>query len=246
VDSEIEMNRLWEMPRGGVQKTSLVDPGICFTDGPSVVSQFRAIFVRECYAFASSSDRPIIVDLGANIGLGVIWWKHQWPESRVVAFEPDPEIFALLAENTRYLKGVDLRQLAVSGTAGGLSFVPDGADGGRLAEESSARSFRVDAVTLGDVLRAEEAVDLLKIDIEGAEHDVLLEAQSELFRVAHLFVEYHSFANQPQKLDELLSLLSRAGYRYYIETLDERYRPFTPQKGPTGMDLQCDIYAWRE
>jgi hypothetical protein len=60
-----------------------------------------------------------------------------------------------------------------------------------------------------------------------------------------VFVEYHSFHDRPQRLDDLVGILAAAGYRIYVQTERCPARPF---KGPDlkhHMDMQLNIYALR-
>jgi hypothetical protein len=90
-------------------------------------------------------------------------------------------------------------------------------------------------------------VDLLKLDIEGAETDVLLDCASILDRIDRIVVEYHSFVNEPQTLDRLLTLLSRAHFRTYVRSVNAEWplQPFLDVPVYYGMDLQLYIYAFR-
>jgi hypothetical protein len=89
-------------------------------------------------------------------------------------------------------------------------------------------------------------VDLLKMDIEGAECDVLAGQDAALARVKRVFVEYHSYAKKPQRLDELLALFRRAGFRVQIHPELISPRPFVARADEDGMDHRLNIYAWRE
>jgi len=89
-----------------------------------------------------------------------------------------------------------------------------------------------------------DSVDLLKMDIEGAETDVLLHSR-RLNRVSQLMVEYHSFADTAQSLDSLLNTLASAGFRYYLQTQLCPRRPLVETACHLGMDLQLNIFAKR-
>ena len=91
-----------------------------------------------------------------------------------------------------------------------------------------------------------EPIDLLKLDIEGAEVDVLLDCRDRLTNVARVFVEYHSFAESEQRLDILLALLKTSGFRVYIQTEVCPPRPFVKRTPYMGMDLQLNIFAVRD
>jgi hypothetical protein len=86
---------------------------------------------------------------------------------------------------------------------------------------------------------------LLKMDIEGAEIDVLL-TSVKLAAVSRIFVEYHSFVGREQRLDELLSYLRQLGFRTWIQTQYCPALPFHETHPHADMDLQLNIFAKRE
>lgn len=226
-------------------------------DGPSFVSQYREIFVAEIYDFPARDSSPVLIDGGANIGMATIWWLARWPEARIAAFEPDPVVFGMLADNLRHQPSerLELRRAALSTSALGVQFVPDGADGGRLvapppdapadAGTPGLGSLDVATQSLADLLRSLGHVDLLKLDIEGAETDVLQESAAELGRVDRAFIEYHSFAGAPQSLPEMLDVLRAAGFRLYVESPVTSVRPFHGVEAHHGIDLQLNVWAYR-
>ena len=81
---------------------------------------------------------------------------------------------------------------------------------------------------------------------KAVRNNVLLDCADRLSNVRNCFVEYHSFANQPQRLDELLFVLRRAGFRMQIHTQFESPRPLLRRRTALGMDFQADIAAYRE
>jgi hypothetical protein len=86
-------------------------------------------------------------------------------------------------------------------------------------------------------------VDLLKLDIEGAETQVLREAQHRLDRVERIFVEYHSLVDKPQNLPELLGVLAASEFRFFATGSERRVRPFHGVPADRGIDLQLNIFA---
>lgn len=205
------------------------------------------IYWHQIYRFSPSREAPLIIDCGANVGLAVIFFKLAYPKSRVLAFEADPTIFEKLQRNveTFGLQDVTLRNEAVWSSAGTMNFVPDGGVGGRLADAQNDRaSIAVPAVTLRPFLF--ESIDLLKIDIEGAEMEVLRDCEPALQMVRNLFVEYHGAAGQPQELGRLLSMLSEFGFRYYLKETREEHRPLMGDWLRSSFDLQANIFALRD
>ncbi|TFD54768.1 FkbM family methyltransferase [Cryobacterium sp. Hh11] len=247
-DYEVELDRLWESPILVSAETDLMGASIQLMDGPSFVSQYREIVVLEIYDFDFEGDRPTIIDGGANIGVACLWWLARWPKAKVIAFEPDPKIFDALRHNLRHYSSPELHCSALSTSKLGSKFVVQGSDGGRL-ELSAVHSddtLTVRTDDLGEAIDRLGHVDLLKLDIEGAETEVLLDAETHLWQVERVFVEYHSFVGQAQSLPDLLSLLRRQGFRVHLTTPVAAVRPFRTVPSAIGMDLQCNIWAWRD
>src|SRR5690606_6701996 len=89
-------------------------------DFPTLIGLYREIFLDEIYRFSAACEAPFIVDCGANIGMSVLYFKTLYPESRIVAFEPNPSAFALLEKNVavNQLDGVSLFNYAISDVEG--------------------------------------------------------------------------------------------------------------------------------
>ncbi len=214
---ERELHRLNSLPRFQETTTSLLGATLHVVDGWTFRNQYRAIFLHEIYRFPARRPDPRILDGGANVGLATLYWKRLYPAARIVAFEPDPRLFAALKWNcAQSAHGeVELVQKALWTSDGEVSFWSEGAEGGRLqALPPSGLQVPVQTVSLRQYL--DEPVDLLKLDIEGAEVDVLLDCAERLDVVERIFVEYHSFAASPQRLPELLTVLRSSGLRLYL------------------------------
>jgi len=206
------------------------------------VNQHHAIFVEGQYSFPTTSFSPRIIDGGANIGLACIYWKQRWPQAQVTAFEADPSIASVLRANLSAAGIVDVEvvESALSDKEGTLRFQRDGGDAGRLSEGGD---LEVSAVRLRPYLR--QPVDLLKLDIEGAETDVLLDCADMLDNVARIFVEYHSLVGTPQQLGELHDLLASSGFRLHVKTEYCSPQPFWKVIDLLGMDSQLNVWAVR-
>jgi hypothetical protein len=63
--------------------------------------------------------------------------------------------------------------------------------------------------------------------------------------VKNIFVEYHSFAGQPQTLGKLLQILIDAGFRFHLHPMSSAQKPFIEVKSHLGMDLQVNIFGYR-
>ena len=99
-------------------------------------------------------------------------------------------------------------------------------------------------VRLRDFL--DSRVDFLKLDIEGAEVEVINDCQDRLHNIEHLFVEYHSPLGQKQQLDIILTALTNSGFRYQIKDVFSAKAPYLKVEQMAMMDLQLEIFAVKE
>ncbi len=243
-----EWNRLRRLPRYTPTQTTLLGRPIHLVDPVSFRSMYRDIIRRQIYRFETDVASPFIIDGGANVGISTVFFKQLYPDSRILAFEPDETVFRALTHNVEAFgfTGVQLVQKALWKEETTLDFVPEGGDSGRLKRTTDhGESIRVLTARLRDFLT--EPVHFLKLDIEGAEAEVLRDCADRLDRVERLFVEYHSFAGEPQRLDEILRILRDAGFRYDLERIGVLSpHPFVRTETVAGMDVNLNIYALRQ
>lgn len=242
--TEMERARLAGMPRYVETTTDL--PGFKFKipDAASFLASWEEIFDREIYNFSPTNDTPRILDCGANVGVSALYFRKHFPKAKITAFEPDPKIFAYLQAN---LSGnaatVELVAKGVWSSNATLRFQSEGADAGRIDSVTGSNVIEISTVRLRDYLN--EDVDFLKIDIEGAETEVLLDIAPCLQNVRNIFVEYHSFAGQPQTLGKLIQTLIEAGFRIQVHPMKIASQPFIEVNSHLGMDMQLNIYGYR-
>jgi FkbM family methyltransferase len=241
-----EVERLRKIPRYTRTNTDLLGARLEIPDAASFLVLHEDLIVREAYRFNATGTEPLIIDGGANIGVSTIYFKKAHPKSRIIAFEPDPEIFQILDENCRAfgLRGVELVQKALWASEGSLDFKREGSDAGRVSRKSDiGEIISVPACRLRPYLN--EEVEMLKLDIEGAETAVLQDCADLLSNVHHLFVEYHSFVDSPQTLTMIFGLLRDAGFRVHVQSPMSSLQPFFRREAYLGMDLQLNIFAFR-
>ncbi|HJU55862.1 MAG TPA: FkbM family methyltransferase [Pyrinomonadaceae bacterium] len=237
--------RLRAVPRYQPVTTDILERPLEVVDSASFIYMFEEIFEREIYRFNAEGESPYVLDCGSNIGLSVIYFKRLYPRARVVAFEADDEIFAVLKRNAERweLSEVELIGRAVWSEETTLNFKHEGADGGRIEHAEGAHDKSVRTVRLRDYL--DRRVDFLKIDIEGAETETLKDCADRLGNVENLFVEYHSFDGERQTLDTLVRILAEADFRLHVHSPNASPQPFVRRDLNAGMDLQLNIFAFR-
>lgn len=155
------------------------------------------VFLRDEYTVAPTDD--VIVDCGANIGVFSTYAASASPRAKIIALEPYPSTFrALLANIQRngLASRVFCLQAALSANQGTayMDTAPDLPTQLRHVTEARDGAVRVNALTLRDLLDSHglAQADLLKMDIEGSEHAVLLGSDKRvLSRFKRISLEYH-------------------------------------------------------
>jgi FkbM family methyltransferase len=214
-------------------------------DAASLLSSWEEIFLKQVYDFPFAGSKPHILDLGANIGLSLLYYKRRHPQASITAFEADPEIFRYLERNLRVNKasdGVTLINHAVWDRDEELQFWSEGADGGRIEQAGGKPTKTLPAMDIAKALRGQE-FDFIKMDIEGAEARVLPRCGELLRKPKAVFIEYHSRPGEPEALPDILHLLRDAGFRVQIVPLYQNL-PFRPQVA-NGFDQQLNLFALR-
>lgn len=199
---------------------------------------------NQVYKFESPSTAPVILDFGANIGVSVAYFKKLFPDCTIEAYEADPDIFGYLKKNMEQnlLNNVDLHKQAVWISNGKISFDSDGADGGKISEKQNEENV-VECVDVLDIVTKYTKIDMLKMDIEGAEFQVMKRLDKHLSHVKRCFIEYHG-APGDERFPEFLSLLQENDFQYRIFNVYEC--PQDPYLHlPAQKQFQYNIFAWR-
>lgn len=240
-------SRLAKRPRFTPCRARVHGSELSIPDAASFLSAYHEIFVEDIYAFPFDGEAPRILDLGANIGLSVLYFKRLYPKASITALEADPAIYAHLEKNVRGNGYADVKLVnkAVWYETTTLRFRAEGADGGRAALPGDLHLIDVAAVDVRDILRGER-FDFLKMDIEGAEETVLPACREFLPEIGRVFVEYHSKAGQPQGLAAILGTLADTGFRVHVHSVHPSPSPFMKVRESAGFDMQLNIFAWRD
>ena len=188
-------------------------------------------------------DGWIVVDIGAGLGDFSVLAAHQFPNNQVYAYEPFKESFTLLERNlaSNKINNVHIFQQAV-GQTGALMLDLSGNEPLQIQSHSTQsstgehpeRTVEVTSLALSElfVQNGIRRCDLLKMDCEGAEYDILLNAKPEAMeRVQRLVMEYHEGVNGHSHQD-LVSFLEELGFNVRL----------TPNAVHDNLGY---LYAWR-
>lgn len=158
-----------------------------------IVIEKIAARVRDRYnAILSSGRRPVIIDAGANIGAASLWFRQQYPESIVVAVEPDPANVQMLRANVSG-KNVQVVDAAIGSEEGFVSMHNDGGASWAVQTaraESGLRIATIDSI-VSDIGDCE--LFIVKVDIEGFESDLFASNTGWLDKVFAVYVEPHDW-----------------------------------------------------
>jgi FkbM family methyltransferase len=162
-----------------------------------------------------------VVDIGANIGtFTLLAARAVGEQGQVHVFEPDPENLKLLSKNLadNHFQQVHVVPKAVGDRAGSIHLAVEDKDKGGGQITTAATGLEVEMVTLDDYAIAQHitTIDVLKIDIEGAELLALKGAQQILTKSKQttLFMEINPGASAAfgHSVDDLLELLQSYGF----------------------------------
>ncbi|HMH20595.1 MAG TPA: FkbM family methyltransferase [Puia sp.] len=234
------------LPVGKLRTHLLFGKKFYFYSPAELLHGLQEIFIDNLYK-QELPGHPYIIDCGANVGLSVIYMKQLYPDAEIVAFEPDERNFELLTRNVESfgLSDVTLRKEAVWKENTMIKFSGEGTTNSKIDNNANILSRDVKAIRLKDLL--DRRIDFLKIDIEGAEYDVVKDLEENLHYVNNLFIEYHGSFEKNNELSELLTFIVRNGFRFYIKEAAISYEtPFyRRQKGQIPYDIQLNVFCFR-
>jgi FkbM family methyltransferase len=242
------------IPRHTAGSIRMLDYELQYADLLSFCPQWHDIFVQRALEFRAKSDAPRVLDCGANIGLASLFFKRRYPAARITAYEADPALFAIASGNlaANGAGDVELVNAAVWTSAGRVTFRAEGTDSGMidgLAGGVAGRAVDVASLRLRDIL-AGDRLDLLKLDIEGAEDAVLADCEPVLDRVDAIVMDLHEFDPTVRQAPRVLDRLTRAGFVYAVdEFVPQPWRPpvtasDTPFPG-RALVWSMTVRAWR-
>lgn len=162
---------------------------------------FHQVFTFKGYDLNLGFNPKIIIDAGANIGLTSVYFNKKYPQSKIIAIEPEKSNFELLKINCNNYKNIISYKRALSNEPNlNINVVDIGyGNWGFITEiDNSTISLKtvdsVETITIDEVMKENnlEFIDLLKIDIEGAEKE-LFESNYEnwLPKTKSIVIELH-------------------------------------------------------
>lgn len=223
---------------------------LAFADLHSFYHQAIQIFNQNLYGFKSTKDNPVIIDCGAHIGLASIYFSKKYPRGEIYAYEADAAIAKMLAENIKSfgLKNVTVFEKAVWIDNDGVLFESTNDDSGYISNIENVDCRRIPSIRLKSII-ANKEIDLLKLDIEGAEYEVIADCDSVLKNVKKIIIEVHKFRDLNGSLGDILGILEKNNFEYTFGDLHSANWIETPVKPPFDAvntdKFIITIFAWQ-
>jgi len=142
----------------------------------------------------ASGIKPLIVDAGANVGYSALYFATLFPSACIVAIEPDPNSFKILSDHTRPKSNIMPVHAALWSHDRGLRLQSSNNDSWstQVGEGTGTPSKRLD-VLITSIPNAR--VLIIKLDIEGAEREVIESCPEVFAETKCIMVEPHDFMN---------------------------------------------------
>jgi FkbM family methyltransferase len=163
----------------------------------SDISMYEGILLRGQYSLPLPFVPETVVDLGANIGMASVYYANQYPNARIVAVEAEASNFEILTQNVRHYSNIFPIYAAIWNRNGKVGLtVPRGADGAIdkiVFAVHEGEGTPVRAITMRTLMNEAciSSIDVLKVDIEGAEKEVFETAPEWIHDVRCLAIELH-------------------------------------------------------
>lgn len=189
------------------------------------LSVAHEIFVQQCYRAPCPLDSPAlrtIVDVGSNCGFSLLYFAARFPQAELVAFEPHPAHQRQIEHHLR-LNALGARVSlirAAAGCAAGPAFLRDQSDRSHVVDQPALDTHPIHIVDFFDAIGA-RFVNLLKLDCEGAEYDLLMDARFAALNIGALVMECHPQAAHPHAPAELHARLQQLRFQVVPETVTE-------------------------
>lgn len=137
---------------------------------------FEEIFLTSLYGTPLPFVPNTIIDAGANVGYASVFFHSKYPKAAIVALEIEKTNCDAIRKNTEGIENFELIEKGLYNKNGFFKVIDpyNATNSFQLKEVSENESYDIESITLDQIMTQKkwETIDILKIDIEGAEKDV--------------------------------------------------------------------------
>lgn len=168
---------------------------------------FRQVFIDNDYnlrrfsehyprirAMYEKMSEPLILDLGANIGLSSLYFAKNFERARIVAIEPDPANFTALRRNVDPFEKISAVPAAIASRDGHVDVIAS-SSGAWASQTKLCDTGSIPAISVPSLLKMRSAAQpfIVKIDIEGFEEELFSANTDWLDVFPVLIIETHDW-----------------------------------------------------
>lgn len=195
---------------------------------PSTYSLFREYrnaiegSLIEMLPMDARKELKLVIDVGANLGSWCSAIALLTKAKKIIAYEPDPDIFSQLQQNIQRFPNILCKNIALGSSVKKVSFnvermhqlssmltiSNEGRNIHGISQDNS-KQITVSMTTLDNDLKEYDEISLLKIDVQGYEHEVLLGAKEVINKTKVLMIEvhYHPYYKDSLSFEDLWGLI---------------------------------------
>jgi FkbM family methyltransferase len=159
------------------------------------LSTYKQVFEDFSYNFALNHEPQTIVDAGANIGLASVYFANKYPNAKIISVELEKNNFEMLKKNTANYKNIMPLHAALWNRNEKVCIVDTnkGNDAFQVGQKQSSEFQKINGFTIDKIMNMFELqkIDLLKIDIEGAEKEVFENTATWIGKINTMAIELH-------------------------------------------------------
>ena len=171
----------------------------------------------------SQNKVPLIIDCGANIGLSAIHFATTFPQSMVIAIEPEKNNFSVMKKNCSGLKNVELLNKAVGNVDGYVNIKDSNVENNAFrTSRNENREGGIEVISINRILSKDSEVVpfIVKIDIEGFEEDLFSNNTEWVEKFTLIIIETHDWM-----------LPKQANSHNFLKVISKHRRDFIHYRG---------------
>jgi len=162
---------------------------------------FRAIFIFKEFKLPNKIKPKVIIDAGAYTGLSSLYFSHKYPNAKIYSIEPEESNFDILKKHTEKLDNITIIKAGLWHKDACLKIVDrhTGKFGFMVEEVSENDDYDIKSITIDYLINTFgiKHIDILKIDIEGAEKELFsYNYEKWLPKVSVIVIELHDKIKQ--------------------------------------------------
>ena len=194
-------------------------PVMDLSNSEPIFMNYREFFDEKIYDELDIHNRGVVFDIGANIGLWTAYILERGAKY-VYSFEPNRLAFKQLEHNFEKNENVSIIPKGIYHKHSKIPFYVDATNSlvsSVVNGDGKVLAYEIDTLTIDEIIKNNNIgqIDLLKMDIEGAEFDIFDNISEEtMSKINSLLIEYHDFyfPDGSHKVDNLVAQLEDFGY----------------------------------